>query len=104
MPTMWKTDHSEFAPIEVECETPEHPHRDADGERIYENTHFLTIEEAWERMLTAASNHEIWRLQDVDQQREILQKKEREMFEASGAAIRIRVAYAEWVEAQKEAE
>jgi hypothetical protein len=47
MTTMWKVVYGSPAPVEVEADIPSFPHKDSAGDRIYENTHFLTLDKAW---------------------------------------------------------
>jgi len=45
---MWKSVYEEPYVVEVECEVPEYPNTDADGDTIFDNTHFKTQGEALE--------------------------------------------------------
>jgi hypothetical protein len=51
---VWKADRSKTAPIQVECEVFSWPNQDADGETIYDNSHFTNEDDAWE---TIIANH-----------------------------------------------
>ena len=57
---MWKRHKSEPRPIEVECEIPAYPNPDADGDKIYDHSHFKTEEDCWaaieRRVLASLSN------------------------------------------------
>lgn len=50
MSIMYRVDYGKPVPTAVECEMPEYPNPDADGNTIYENTHFGWEEDAWERL------------------------------------------------------
>lgn len=52
MALLWKRHKTEPRPVEVECPVPAWPHRDADGDTIYVNSHFTTEEECWEFLRT----------------------------------------------------
>lgn len=47
---MYRADSKCSAPVPVECPEPTWPASDADGRTIYVNTHFASIDEAWERL------------------------------------------------------
>lgn len=47
MPIRYKRDLTTNTVKAVECEKPSYPHTDADGDTIYENSHFKTEAEAW---------------------------------------------------------
>lgn len=49
-PVRWRADKSKWVPVEVECPDGLYPHHDADGEKIFENTHFATRDECLERL------------------------------------------------------
>ena len=49
-PTMWRADKTKLAPVKVECPNGLYPNNDADGEKIFNNTHFQTEEEAWAQL------------------------------------------------------
>ncbi|MBI4672421.1 MAG: hypothetical protein HY741_12255 [Chloroflexi bacterium] len=48
--TMWRADKTKLTPVKVECPDGLYPHNDADGEKIFNNTHFETEEEAWAQL------------------------------------------------------
>lgn len=51
MPTVYKADARQTAPVPVVCEVPGYPNRDADGNVMYDNTHFENEADAWERLI-----------------------------------------------------
>ncbi len=51
MTTMYKYNIGHPEPIAVECETPCWPNLDADGDKIYENSHFLSKAAAFEELI-----------------------------------------------------
>lgn len=51
MTKMWKVVYGSPAPVEVEAKLPSWPNHDESGEKIYVNTHFLTLEAAWPKHL-----------------------------------------------------
>lgn len=83
MTKMWKVVYGSPAPVEVEAEVPCWPNRDEAGEQIFENTHFLSIEEAWPKHLAehkaGFSNHAT----DVNYQRRLLEDREKHLIKAS---------------------
>ena len=48
--TMWRADKTKLEPVKVECPDGLYPHSDANGEKIFKNTHFETEEEAWAQL------------------------------------------------------
>lgn len=50
MSIMYRVDYGKPVPTAVECEMPEYPNKDADGNTIYENTHFGWEEDAREKL------------------------------------------------------
>lgn len=61
---LWRADTSLWKPVEVECPKGGYPESDADGIKIYNNTHFENQKEAWENLeaevfagLRLAANH-----------------------------------------------
>lgn len=47
---VFKVDTRNTTVREVECETPGYPNKDVEGDVMYENTHFATAGEAWDRL------------------------------------------------------
>lgn len=47
---MYRVDPNRPSPVPVECPDPKWPNADADGQTIYENTHFAVIADAWEKL------------------------------------------------------
>ncbi len=41
----------DIEPVEMDCEEFGHSNRTTSGDRMYDNTHFRTIEEAWQSIL-----------------------------------------------------
>lgn len=83
-------------PIAVECDKPGFPHFDADGEMMFDNTHFATEEEAWEALVQdreaglSLSARELRRLQA--KVREITD----ETAEAGAQLVEVRKNYERW--------
>lgn len=83
MAKMFKSIYGKPGPVEVEAEVPSYPHDDADGDTIYENTHFLGIKSAWKRHLAehrAGIGIAVVRVKEV---RTELARREKELCEAS---------------------
>jgi phosphate starvation-inducible protein PhoH len=55
MKTMWRAEADMTAPKQVEAEP--WPGKDADGVSVYTNTHFATVEDAWESLLSERAAH-----------------------------------------------
>jgi hypothetical protein len=70
-------------PIEVEAEIPEWPNKDADGNTIYENTHFLKAEDAWPVLLREHEAGVSLHCSQVNQLRHQLRKAESDLVEAT---------------------
>lgn len=51
---MWRADTKQWRAIQVQCPDGLHT-KDSDGKSMYENTHFRTPEEAWERLREESS-------------------------------------------------
>lgn len=82
MAKMFKVVYGSASPVEVEAEIPKYPHRDANGDAIYMNTHFLNAEDAWEQHVAehrAALSLSAMRVADL---RDELSKQERELCDA----------------------
>ena len=48
--TCWRADGDDHEPVACQCEVFGYPHHTVDGHKMYENTHFLSREEAWEKI------------------------------------------------------
>lgn len=51
MTKMWKVVYGVPAPVEVEAEKPCYPNVDSAGDQIFDNSHFLSLADAWTRHL-----------------------------------------------------
>jgi hypothetical protein len=83
---MWKTakdDQDLTEPIEVEAADPHWPARDAEGQMIFENTHFLDKERAWSYLIANREAHVSLSCMDVETRRHGLKKAEAELVEAT---------------------
>jgi hypothetical protein len=58
MNTVFRADLRTFEVIPVLCENIGYPHRDVNGDIMYENSHFLTEEDAWTQVFVEADS---WR-------------------------------------------
>ncbi len=95
MTTMWKVVYGQAAPVEVLAEKPEWPNKDADGDQIFENTHFTDEAEAWKK-------HELEHLswvqltaRDFRETQQTLQQRQAKCAEAA-------LLYADVLDAKKE--
>jgi hypothetical protein len=79
---VWKLT-SENIPREVECEVFKYPHTDADGDTIFENTHWLTEAEAWDYALTDANARISLAARSVRDARQRLAQEEKEAADAA---------------------
>lgn len=59
----------------VECEKCEYPLKDSEGDTIYENTHFLTPEEAYEEAIANCQAGVTLITEDIKDTREKLRKQ-----------------------------
>jgi hypothetical protein len=83
MTTMWKVVYGSPAPVEVQAQVPCWPNMDAAGDKIFDNTHFIDLEKAWERHLAehrAGVSLSVSRLKEA---RAELARRESELCEAS---------------------
>ena len=62
----------------MECEKVGYPNLDSEGSTQYENSHFATIEEAWEQIVISVKAGVSLVGRDVARQRESLQKAEKQ--------------------------
>lgn len=83
MTKMWKSIYGKPEPVEVEAENPCWPNNDADGERIFVNTHFLELADAWERHIAEHRSGLSLAASDVRYEREKLAGLEKKLVEAS---------------------
>ena len=82
---LWKARGGDEDPgiIEVECPKGRYPACDADGETIFDNTHFDTEAEAWERLAGDAAAGLSMTTGHVVDLRTRLAKAEREVVDAA---------------------
>lgn len=74
--TMWKITYDTPCPREVTAEKPCWPNFDSDGDQIYENTHFMHQDEAWDKQLRELECGVIFTGQDIKRYKEELAKAE----------------------------
>jgi hypothetical protein len=55
MAILFKWDLANAIVRAVECPKPSYPNKDADGDKIFENTHFKREEDAWKHLEDEAS-------------------------------------------------
>ena len=82
MLTRWK-DGGDHKPVEVECPDGLWPNDDADGERIFENSHFETRSECVDRMKAEAEAGVRLAGSRVELARQSLQNEERDAAQAA---------------------
>lgn len=78
MTKMWKVVYGSPSPVEVEAEIPSYPHRDSDGDQIFENTHFIERGDAWIKHVRehrAGLSLSARRLRDLREQTAIAERK-----------------------------
>ena len=68
----WRADDSHPMPVQIECENRGYPHADADGQTQYENTHFDSEDEAWEKCRESAEAYVVLTARSVRQAEEQL--------------------------------
>lgn len=95
MPTMFKVKYGTPRPIAVDCETPSYPERDADGDQILDNTHFLSEDDAWETLLREHDAGQYLAVRNVQRLREELAAAEKELCDAAILATAARTAFQE---------
>ncbi len=82
---MWRADKKQMKPVEVQCPDGLYPALDADGEKIWENTHFKTRAECMECLREGARIGIRWAGEDVADAR----KRLAEACEKAGKAAEI---------------
>ena len=95
MATMFKVKYGTPRPIAVDCETPSYPERerDADGDQILNNTHFLSEDDAWETLLREHDAGQYLAVRNVQRLREELAAAEKELCDAAILATAARNAF-----------
>jgi hypothetical protein len=88
---MWRADKKQMMPVNVLCPDGLFPANDADGEKIFENTHFKTRAECLARLRGDAEIGVRWAGEDVARCRKALA----EAFEKAGRAAEIFAALQE---------
>lgn len=84
MPKMYRADTTKWEVVEVECPNgTDYPNDDADGHRIYENTHFKTAQEALGQLRSEATAGVRLAGAEVDTQQQRLWKAEKRAAEAA---------------------
>ncbi|WP_376956440.1 hypothetical protein ABNQ39_00305 (plasmid) [Azospirillum sp. A26] len=102
MATMFKAVYGSPRPVTVECEVPAYPNADADGCTIYENTHFLSEAEAWERVLAEHDAGLSLEARRVKNLRAELEAAEKSTATAAILATEAREAFRQWERRQTE--
>lgn len=87
----WRADKEKWFPVEVECPDGLYPHHDADGVKIFENTHFATRDECLERLRDDARIGVKWAGEEVIRCRLAVTNA----YEKAGAAAAIFAAVSE---------
>lgn len=77
MITVYYVDGSLVAPEPVECEKPDYPLRDAKGRVIYENSHYINVEDAWEALGKDVRSAVLFAARRVSDLRKQLEETER---------------------------
>jgi hypothetical protein len=89
MITGWRGSYGDDAPVEFQCEEFGWPHKTTTGEQMYENTHFRTIEEAWDNLKKNAEAQVYLSGQTVNQARYRLAEAEKHAANAAARYARI---------------
>ena len=82
-------------PIAVECENFGYPNVDADGETMYENSHFKTEDEAWQAVLSLSNAFIETDTRNVKEKRKMLTEAEQQLV---NSAIRLSDTRKNWQE------
>jgi|SRR5215472_12688049 len=80
---MYKSVYGNPAPIEVMAEIPSYPHHDENSDKIFENTHFLSLKDAWKRHLREHEAGLSIATSNVKYAREELLKMEKQLADAA---------------------
>lgn len=92
---MFKVVYGKSSPVEVEAEIPEWPNLDADGEEIFENTHFLNVDEAWEKLLIETAAGVSLNAMSVIRIRKDLAEMEKKLVDATLIEFEVKGKYRE---------
>jgi hypothetical protein len=80
---MYKVVYSKSEPVEVFAEIPLYPHCDSEGNQIFDNTHFTSLDAAWKKTIAehrAGMSLAATRVQDL---RDQLKNAESRLVEAA---------------------
>ena len=92
MITCWRGDDGDVEPVVCECEVFGWPNKTADGKPMWKNSHFLTIEEAWESIDQSVKAQLSLSAAAVEEARARLAQAERRMVEAGMRAAAVNAA------------
>lgn len=80
---MWRADTSLWKAVMVECPRGLYPNHDADNIKIFDNTHFKTAAEAWEKLEGEASAWVTMAARNVESRKADLARANQEAAEAA---------------------
>lgn len=85
----WRGADGDTEPVPCECEVFGYPHITTTGDRMFDNTHFLTREEAWANIERSSRAQLAMASRSLTDARSTLRKAELEMVEAGQRAAEI---------------
>lgn len=80
---MYKVVSGKPGPVPVMADLPSYPNRDADGDTIFENTHFLNLDAAWEYHLAEHRAGQSIAAGNLEYARAELEKREKLLCDAA---------------------
>jgi len=93
---LWRADTKQLKPVLVVCPHGGYPADDADGISIYNNTHFSTEAEAWDRLKAEADAGVSLAASDISEARSRLDKAHLRAANAVVKFARVRDNYLDW--------
>lgn len=96
---VYRVDYGVTHPVEVECAEFKLLECDADGKRMYENTHFIDLTAAWKKLKREAAAGQSLAASDFVQAQSMLRRKTEDL--AKAAAFRSAVD-AEFARSERE--
>ena len=84
-------------PVEVEVETGVYPERDADGDTIFENSHFWRIGECWDSILSNQEAHVVLATRDYEGAKQRVYTTKTTLAEAAAWYVNVKEKHGEWL-------
>jgi hypothetical protein len=96
----YATDGDESAPDPVEVASKD-AQVDAKGRKVFQNTHFATIDDAWAHLLESCSIGENWGLEAIERAASESARAQMQFLQAATRGVKARQAFQTWKESRK---